>query len=77
MASTAEKIEDEGLAGIDLHALRHALSSLLETLGVSDMHKDTLTGDLLNVFLEYENLPTAKEQVIALLDTADCILSEL
>ena len=80
LGESAENIEDEGLAGIDIHALRDALSSLLETLGVSDMHldlKDTLTGDLLNVFLEYENLPTAKEQVIALLDTADCILSEL
>ena len=72
--------EDEGLAGIDIHALRVALSSLLETLGVSDMHpglKDILTGDLLDVFLEYENIPTAKEQIIALLDTADCILSKL
>ena len=77
---TSPSDEDEGLAGIDIHALRVALSSLLETLGVIDMNpglKRTLTGDLFDVFLEYENVPTAKEQIVALLDTADCILSEL
>ena len=72
---------DEALSGIDIHAMRSTLSSLLESLGIDDMHcgnlQESLGGDLLDVFLQYEELPTAKEQLIALLNTADAILSEM
>ena len=72
---------DEELPGIDIHAMRNTLSSLLQSLGIDDMHcgnlQESLGGDLLDVFLQYEELPTAKEQLIALLNTADCILSEM
>ena len=70
---------DEELPGIDIQAMRNTLSSLLETLGIDDSNRnlqESLGGDLLDVFLQYEELPTAKEQLIALLNTADCILSE-
>ena len=71
----------EGFPGIDIHAMRNTLSSLLQSLGIDDMHcgnlQESLGGDLLDVFLQYEELPTAKEQLIALLNTADAILSEM
>ncbi len=70
-----------GFPGIDIHAMRNTLSSLLQSLGIDDMHcgnlQESLGGDLLDVFLQYEELPTAKEQLIALLNTADAILSEM
>ena len=69
-----------GFPGIDIHAMRNTLSSLLETLGIDDSNRhlqESLGGDLLDVFLQYEELPTAKEQLIALLNTADAILSEM
>ena len=69
-----------GFSEIDIHAMRNTLSSLLETLGIEDSNRnlqESLGGDLLDVFLQYEELPTAKEQLIALLNTADCILSEM
>ena len=69
-----------GFSEIDIHAMRNTLSSLLETLGIEDSNRnlqELLGGDLLDVFLQYEELPTAKEQLIALLNTADCILSEM
>ena len=71
---------DEELPGIDIHAMRNTLSSLLESLGIDDSNRnlqELLGGDLLDVFLQYEELPTAKEQLIALLNTADAILSEM
>ena len=71
---------DEELPGIDIHAMRNTLSSLLQTLGIDDSNRnlqELLGGDLLDVFLQYEELPTAKEQLIALLNTADAILSEM
>ena len=70
----------EELPGIDIQAMRSTLSSLLESLGIDDTHRglqESLGGDLLDVFLQYEELPTAKEQLIALLNTADAILSEM
>ena len=69
-----------GFSEIDIHAMRNTLSSLLETLGIDDSNRnlqESLGGDLLDVFLQYEELPTAKEQLIALLNTADAILSEM
>lgn len=75
-----EELIEEGVAGIDLHALNDTLSALLERLGVDEMHysfKQSLTADLYDVFLQYENVPNAKEMLIALLDTAHSVLSEL
>ena len=69
-----------GFPGIDIQAMRNTLSSLLQSLGIDDSHRglqESLGGDLLDVFLQYEELPTEKEQLIALLNTADAILSEM
>lgn len=62
-----------------LRVLRNTLSPLLERLGADDMphfRKEQLTADLYNVFLEYKEVPTEKEMIIALLDVVDAILSE-
>ena len=72
--------DEAGFPGIDIHAMRNTLSSLLETLGIDDSNRnlqELLGGDLLDVFLQYKELPTEKEQLIALLNTADAILSEI
>ncbi len=72
--------DEEGFPGIDIHAMRNTLSSLLQSLGIDDTHRglqESLGGDLLDVFLQYEELPTEKEQLIALLNTADALLSEM
>ena len=72
--------DEAGFLGIDIHAMRNTLASLLETLGIDDSNRnlqELLGGDLLDVFLQYKELPTAKEQLIALLNTADAILSEI
>ena len=62
-----------------LRVLQNTLSPLLESLGADDMsyhHKDILTADLYDVFLKYEQVPTEKEMVVALLDLAHSILFE-
>ena len=79
---TAEacNLTDEGLAGVDVRALNENVSSLLQSLDASEMDrhfKELLTADLNDVFLQYENPPTVKEMVIALLDTAHRTLSEV
>ena len=60
--------------------VRSMLSPLLNGIGADDMNRDykeRLTADLYNVFLQdYEEVPTDKEMVIALLDLVDNILSE-
>ena len=62
-----------------LRVLRNTLSSLLDRLGIDDIfhpHKERLTSDIYDVFLKYEEVPTEREMIIALLDVVDGILSE-
>ena len=62
-----------------LRVLQNTLSPLLESLGADDMsyhHKDILTADLYDVFLQYKEVPTEKEMIVALLDLAHSILFE-
>ena len=47
------KEDAAGFPGIDIHAMRNTLSSLLETLGIDDSNRhlqESLGGDLLDVF---------------------------
>ena len=70
---------DRCYAENQLRIIRNAVSPLLARLGAEDMadyQKGYLTADIGNVFLEYENVPTEKEMIIALLDVVDSILSE-
>ena len=77
---------EEGLTDVDrcyaenqLQVIRNTVSPLLERLGADAMdqhHKQGLTADLYDVFLEYENVPTAQEMIVALLDVVDGILSD-
>ena len=76
---------EEGLTDVDrcyaenqLQIIRNAMSPLLDRLGVEGMaqhDKETLTADVHDVFLEYENVPTESEIIVALLDVIDGILA--
>lgn len=78
--------DDEGLSDVDrcyaenhLRVLQNTLSPLLQRFGADDMthhDKEVLTADLYDVFLRYENVPTEKEMIIALLGVVEGILSE-
>ena len=70
---------DRCYAENQLRVLQSTISPLLERLGADDIahhDKEILTADLYDVFLEYENVPTEKEMVIALLDLVGSILAE-
>ena len=76
---------EEGLTDVDrcyaenqLQIIRNAMSPLLDRLGVEGMaqhDKETLTADVHDLFLEYENVPTESEIIVALLDVIDGILA--
>ena len=77
----AEELSDIGrlFAENQLRVIRNAASPLLARLGAEDMahpQKEGLTADLYDVFLQYENMPSEQEMIIALLDVVDGILSE-
>lgn len=62
-----------------MRVLGSTLSPLLERLGADDMShssKDELTSSLYDVFLQYEEVPTEKEMIVALFGVMDMILSE-
>ena len=70
---------DRCYAENQLRVVQNAISPLLGRLGADDMFhhdKEVLIADLYDVFLEYENVPTEKEMIVALLDFVDSILSE-
>ncbi len=69
---------DRCYAENQLQIIRNAMSPLLDRLGVEGMaqhDKETLTADVHDVFLEYENVPTESEIIVALLDVIDGILA--
>ena len=77
----AEELSDIGrlFAENQLRIIRNTVLPLLERLGADDMphfDKSRLSADIGNVFLEYENVPTEKEMIIALLDVVDSIIAE-
>ena len=76
----AANLVDEGLSGIDLHGLNDTLSALLESLNADEMssaYKEVLTADLHDVFLQFEEVANSREMLIALLDAAQRVVSEV